>query len=121
MADWNSLKPLKIHIAILVVLAIILGTMLYFSPKRASRSNSRNSYTQEDIRGTYTVTASGGLSIRNQPDKDGGLIVVAPYHAKLTVIDTEVAQDYINGKNGYWYKVKYQGTIGYAWGNYLKR
>jgi len=119
MADWDSLKPLKNHIAVLVIVAIILAAILLLTPPHAFRaSGSNNSYIQ-DNRVTSTVTAVGGLSIRNQPNKNGSMLTTAPYQAKLTIIDANVAQDYIDGKNGYWYKVEYQGTVGYAWGNYI--
>ena len=120
MADWENLRPHKIHLAVLVVIALILGAILYFTPRHAFRSNFSNLNTQEDFRViTCTVTAVSGLSIRNQPSRNGRLLTTAPYSAKLTIISQEVTEDNINGKKGYWYKVQYQGTTGFAWGNFL--
>ncbi len=62
-----------------------------------------------------------GRSIRDQPNKNGNLLITAPYQAKLTVLETDVEHDYINGKSGYWYKVEYQGTTGFSFGNYIEK
>lgn len=68
-----------------------------------------------------TFFAKSGLSIREQPSKNGKFIITAPYQAKLRVLETDVEYDYTDGKTGYWYKVEYRGKIGFAFGNYSRR
>ncbi|GEM_PF-2984329 len=120
MADWSSLKPLKTHSTILWLIALVLVAILIFTPRHAFRIGNSNSFMQTN-EGTSTVNAVNGLSIRDQPNKNGNLLITAPYQAKLSVIETDVAHDYISGKSGYWYKVEYQGTTGFAFGNYINK
>lgn len=65
------------------------------------------------------VNANNGLSIRDEPSKSGKLLITAPYQAKLKILKLDVKKDVINGKIGFWYEVEYQGTTGFAFGNYI--
>ncbi|POY36968.1 hypothetical protein C3K47_07855 [Solitalea longa] len=117
MADWSSLKPLKNHSTVLKLIAVILVSILIFLPRHAF--NLSSNLLINDKKATSKVIAISGLSIRDKPSKRGILLTTVPYQEKLAIIDTSVSQDYVNGKNGYWYKVEYQGIIGFAWGNYI--
>jgi hypothetical protein len=118
MADWSSLQPLRVHSRFMAVVALILAGVLFFTPRHAFRAqaifNNRESNSL-----TSKVKAASGLSIRDQPTVNSTILTTAPNNARLTIIDENVAQDIVGGKNGSWYKVEYQGITGYAWGNYI--
>lgn len=53
MADWGTLKPLKIHSRIMVVVSIILIAILTFTPRYAFRTQTASSVwdtTPEDLK-----------------------------------------------------------------------
>lgn len=120
MANWSSLKPLKTQSTILTIVALVLVAILIFTPRHAFRIGQSNLFTT-DSESRSIVNSTSGLSIRNEPKKNSKLLITAPYQAKLNIIETDVAQDFINGKSGYWYKVEYRGITGFAFGNYIDK
>src|SRR5205085_101325 len=56
-----------------------------------------------------TVTASGGLNLRSGPSTSDAVILVMPHGATVAVEATSSG----------WYKVKYNGTVGWCSGLYL--
>lgn len=77
---------------------------------------------KSSIAGTYRVTASGGLNLRNAPGtgKYMGLktkvLKVIPYKSTLRCYGF-----YTNYDSGVWYLVKYAGITGYVYAGYLRR
>jgi len=120
MPDWSSLKPLKTQSTVLTIVAMFLIAVLIFTPRHAFKLNSSNSFAKV-TEGSSIVIAESGLSIRDQPNKNGNLLITAPYQSKLSILEINIAQDYINGKSGYWYKVEFKGTVGFAFGNYIEK
>lgn len=61
---------------------------------------------------TYTVTGVNyALNMRNQPSMNGDIIGSIPKNQKVTLIDKTTEK---------WYKVSYNGKVGYCWSGYLK-
>ncbi len=119
MRDWNSLQPLKTHSTILGIVALLLLSILIFTPSKVFNSNFINS-TEGEKNITFTVIAENGLTIRNKPNKKGKPLDVAPYNSIVLIIKKDVSLDSINGQSGYWHEVKYNENVGYAFGLYLK-
>lgn len=115
MANWNSLKPLKIHLRIISVIALMLIGILILTPRHIFKT-----YNAElNIGKTSTVKARGGLSIRERPSLEGMVLITAPNKANVEILDNSAAADNIGGKQGNWYKIKYN-DVGYAWGNNIE-
>lgn len=104
-----------------VLFIVLLFLISGFGLKKTYFNQSAVQQTIQSDKATSSVTAVSGLSIRDQPNKNGNVLTTVPYQEKLTVIETQISQDYINGQSGYWYKVEYQGTTGFAWGNYISK
>lgn len=61
---------------------------------------------------TYTVTGVNyALNMRNQPSMNGDIIGSIPKNQKVTLINKTTEK---------WYKVSYNGKVGYCWSGYLK-
>ena len=117
MANWNSLRPLKVHLRIISVIALILIGVLILSHRHAFKT-----YNAElNIGKTSTVKAKGGLSIRETPSLEGIVLITAPNKANVEILDNNAAADNIGGKQGTWYKIKYNDVTGYAWGNNIEQ
>lgn len=102
------------------VTRIMLIILLFLISAYGLKKNFANQTVKENENYTPSeVTAISGLSIREKPNRHALELAVAPYKSKLKVLDDKVSTDYIKGKNGYWYKVDFNGTTGYAWGNYI--
>lgn len=113
MVDWDSLKSLRTHRNIMTFVVIgLLGIMIYnFVKKGSNKSRSSN---QSSVVGTI-VNSKSGLNIREEANKNSKTLVSVPYKESIIILDKNGSKDYINGQYGVWYKVEYQGTIGYAW------
>lgn len=120
MADWNSLKPLRVHATFMTIVVLALAALLIFTPRHAFRTLSGD-YSSENSQTKPFVKASSGLSIRSEPSIYGTLLTTAPYGSSLTILNENAASDIINGRSGSWYKVEYNGITGFAWGNYIEK
>ncbi len=118
MADWSTLKPLRVHLVFMTIVVLVLASVLFFTPRGVFKSQNKN-LDKEIYDKNLSVKALNGLSIRNKPSIKGLLVATAPLHAKLSILDDNAALDNIGGIHGKWYKVEYNGIIGYAWGNYI--
>ena len=61
----------------------------------------------------------GSLQIRSTPSIYGREIGIVPPTKKLLTTKKSLA-DLVNGKSGYWYKIKYDGMTGFVWGNHIE-
>lgn len=92
---------------------------------------------------TFTVISNNGLKLREKPDRNGRVLAVAPFGAKVTVLtkekgnygkveyDPPARRDTIGllfptrynsrqaGHAGYWWKVRYSGKSGYMFSGFL--
>ncbi len=101
-------------VIILIIAAIVGGIVLYQETLYSSSNNSSYKTYQ-----TATVQAYQGLIIRENPNRNSLKLTTAPLNFSLEIIEDNYKQDYIEGNSGYWVKVRYNGIVGYVWGNYL--
>lgn len=101
-----------------VLFIVLLFLISAYGLKKTFNDNDKSKLENLAI---SKVTAISGLSIRDKPNKNSTELILAPYKAKLKIIQENVLTDYINNKNGFWHKVEYQGLIGFSWGNYLDK
>lgn len=80
------------------------AVLQYFQNTQAPANSGQTGQT-----GTVTLN-SGYLNIRNGPSLNAQVIGMAPNGAKLTIL----------GRNGEWYNVRYNGTVGFAHSNYIR-
>mgnify|MGYP001040775634 FL=1 len=71
------------------------------------------------------VDTESGVTLRDQPSVEGEKIIVAPEAANVEIVEDcntldEAQRQEIEGKNGWWIRVKYRGKTGYAFSGFLK-
>ncbi len=83
-------------------------------------SDSSAEYEYPDsIENFGKVNAGGGLKIRSDASTDAEELALVPSGEKLGLIETVGDEVEVAGKTGYWYKVNYKGTVGYAFGAFI--
>ena len=68
---------------------------------------------------TFYVAPHDGLNLRTEPGLGGTRIRALRQYTKLTVIDTSLGKETIDGINDYWYKVDTGEDTGWVFGGYL--
>ncbi|MCT2409455.1 SH3 domain-containing protein [Chryseobacterium antibioticum] len=111
MADWESLKSLRTHLKILnwVITGLIL--VLLIVAFRFFDSNP----VKDSLFVSAKIIAKSGASIRDMPSKNGKVLIIAPLHSKIEIIQRKVQNDRIDHRKGSWVKVRYQKKTGYVW------
>jgi hypothetical protein len=111
MADRESLKSLRNHLKILnwVITGLIL--VLFTAAFRFLDSNP----LKDKLSVPAKIIAKSGASIRDTPSKNGKVLIIAPLHSEIMVIQRKVQNDMIDNKKGSWVKVRYQKKTGYVW------
>ncbi|MDA3901066.1 MAG: SH3 domain-containing protein [Spirochaetes bacterium] len=79
----------------------------------------KDDYEYADDLSIGTVSAGGGLKVRSDPSVDGEELVLIPSGSRVGVVDKVGEEVEIGGKTNYWYKVNYQGTVGFAFGAFI--
>src|ERR1700750_2752000 len=108
MANWESLKPLRIHLKILnwVIAGLILAVVIIAFRLLDSHSPKDNLFVPAKI------IAKSGASIRDSPSKNGNVLIIAPLHSEIEIIQRKVQNDTIDNRKGSWVKVRYQKKTG---------
>lgn len=115
MANWNSLKPLRLHRRILTIIIIGMLAFIIFIPKHILSKNSNSL----NFNNTAFVTAKSGLKIRTEPNINSEIITTAKYNEGINIIENNAKTDFVNGENGKWHKVDYKNQEGYAWSKFI--
>lgn len=115
MANWNSLKPLRLQRRILTFAIIGMVAFIILTPKHFSGKNSNSL----DFDSEPFVTAKSGLKIRKEPNANSEIITTAKYNDEIKIIEKDAKTDFVNGENGKWYKVEYENQEGYAWSKFI--
>lgn len=115
MANWNSLKPLRLQRRILTFVIIGMVTFIILTPKHFLSKNSNSL----DYNSKPFVTAKSGLKIRKEPNANSEIITTAKYNDEINIIEKDAKTDFVNGENGKWYKVEYKNQEGYAWSKFI--
>ncbi len=93
-----------------------LGEENAINLKREFTPNSPISTNKAEIGFVYTKDNSN-LRLRNGPGLDYNIIDQMPNGSSVEIIKREIEKDFIDGKYGNWYKVKFENQIGWTWGN----
>lgn len=111
MADWESLKSLRTHLKILngVITGLILVLFIIIFRICSNNPAKDNRYVPSKI------TAKSGASIRDNPSRNGKVLIIAPLHSEIEIIQRKVRNDTIGNRKGSWVKVRYQKKTGYVW------
>jgi uncharacterized protein YgiM (DUF1202 family) len=113
MADWNSLKPLRLHRRILSIVIFFLLAFLIFAPKKIL--STENNLLENEPK----VVAKSGLKMRNEPSLNSEVIATVGFNENVKIVDKEIKSDIINGQSGKWYKIEYENKTGYAWNKFI--
>ncbi len=65
------------------------------------------------------VTAKSGLLIRADANTNASKLGLAPYGARVEVLEQSDQTMTIGGKTGHWTRVNYEGTEGWSFGGFL--
>lgn len=65
------------------------------------------------------VTANSGLLIRADSNTNASKLGLAPYGAKVSVLEQSPKTMTIGGKTGHWTRIDFNGLQGWAFGGYL--
>lgn len=65
------------------------------------------------------VAVVGGLNYRAAPGLGGKILGAIPYRSRITVLD-RAGEENANAVKGKWFKIRYQGKIGYVNSKYLR-
>jgi hypothetical protein len=73
-------------------------------------------YTEKEL----YVNSETGLKLRTNPDMNSEVIIIIPFAEKVKLIKIDkTKEETINGIKSNWYKIKYLGKNGWAFGGYL--
>lgn len=111
MADWESLNPLRTHLKILNWVITCLTFVLLIVAFRFFGSNP----PKDNLSVRAKIIAKSGASIRESPSKNGKILIIAPLHSEIEIIQRKAQNDTIDNRKGSWVKVRYQKKTGYVW------
>jgi len=66
------------------------------------------------------VVDSETLNLRSEPSLVSSVIMRIPANSEVEVMFYDTNTFYLNGKAGKWCKIRYAGTEGWAWGNFIQ-
>lgn len=68
----------------------------------------------------YVKTKEGSdLRLRREPSENADIITGIPNGSALIILDSSKDLAIVNGESGKWLKIKYNGQVGWAWGNFI--
>jgi hypothetical protein len=71
------------------------------------------------VRSTWAVVVSPLLRVREQPDNRSTVLQHLRQGVVVEVIGTSDREDEIEGQQGFWYRINYEGLKGWVFGPYL--
>ena len=121
---WETVRTLRTIKNVLwgIIALIIIGLVF---KKRNANTYSENYKDTSPVQTTETgnynafVSVDGGLNLRSEPNSNGDIIKSIPSSTRLFVTDFNGPTDTIEEEPGNWYRVKYKGTDGWVWGNFV--
>lgn len=70
----------------------------------------------------YVQTKLGSnLRLRSEPSDQSNILSQIPNGSQVNIIGEDNKLVLLNGENGKWLKVEYNGVIGWVWGNFIKK
>ena len=74
--------------------------------------------------GTYkrgmVIVDSETMNLRSEPSLVSSVVMRIPSNSEVEVMYYDTKTFYLNGKAGKWCRIRYAGTEGWAWGNFIE-
>lgn len=84
-------------------------------------SHAKNGQHTIEFVSNATVTGAN-VNVRERPSILAGILGIAAQSDRIFIIDSLGNPDVVNGKSGYWYKVRLQNSIeGFIWSTKVNR
>ena len=91
------------------------------TPDNANNENSNNDkYNGEVPSGYAQAVTESGCTIRSQPTVRSEQTDFVPRWEMMQVLSKTSVYQKIEDKSGYWYKISYNGKVGYCFGGFMK-
>lgn len=115
-----SKRNLIIMGCLLIIGTLTIGLQEYFDSQSSGGGSKKKEVAVHD--GESTVTGfvqtkeeDSTLSLRSEPSTESSIVGSMPNGSALIILKDSFYVDIINGKEGKWVKVNYNGTEGWAW------
>jgi len=66
------------------------------------------------------IVDSETMNLRSEPSLASSVVMRIPANSEVEVMFYDTKTYYLNSKAGKWCKIKYAGTEGWAWGNFIQ-
>jgi len=66
------------------------------------------------------IVDSETMNLRSEPSLVSSVVMRIPANSEVEVMFYDTQTFYLNGKAGKWCKIRYAGTEGWAWGNFIQ-
>jgi len=66
------------------------------------------------------IVDSETMNLRSEPSLVSKVVMRIPANSEVEVMFYDTKTYYLNGKAGKWCKIRYAGTEGWAWGNFIE-
>jgi len=66
------------------------------------------------------IVDSETMNMRSEPALVSSVVMRIPANSEVEVMFYDTKTYYLNGKAGKWCKIRYAGTEGWAWGNFIQ-
>ncbi len=66
------------------------------------------------------IVDSETMNLRSEPSLVSNVVMRIPANSEVEVMFYDTKTYYLNGKAGKWCKIRYAGTEGWAWGNFIQ-
>lgn len=114
---WNRIKLIFFGSLIVIVFFYISNHSAgSYKGSDSLRATSPYQYSGQTAR----VISTKGLNLRDQPSSKGKILQTIRHNEIVGIIDTNGYSETISGKTANWYKINYEGTVGWLWGGYLQ-
>lgn len=105
---WSRIKTIS-------WIAVIALAIFYFFTRSSQGTSVFNSKSA-----TARIISTKGLNLRNRPNSTATVLLTVPHNERVLILDMDGISETVSGKTANWYKVDYNGTIGWVWSGYLK-
>lgn len=85
-----------------------------FYPKQQLKLNIENGET-----GKVKTKEGSNLNLRSNPSDKATKIGLIPNGSKVSILQYDDKVSIVNGESGKWYKVQFNGNVGWVWGNFI--
>ena len=83
-------------------------------------SRLANCEGQSRFKRGMVIVESETMNLRSEPSLVSNILMRNPANAEVDVMFYDTKTYYLKGKAGKWCKIKYAGTEGWAWGNFIE-